>query len=223
MELAATSWRGHSSLGLRAVTGADGRFLLENAPHDEFEVAVRAPGGGSVTRTVRADRDASIDITLPDAMVDVEPGAVGRIGVGDTAPVLQVTTLDGTVIDFRSLKGKTTLLDFWATWCAPCLVDIPHLRVLQERNGGREDFIIIAVSLDSDERALTDFIKKRGIGWHNVYGEAGGAHVAADRYGVTAIPAMFLIGPDGKLVASGPHYSDIEEKIEKMLEDYDPT
>ena len=220
----ATEWRGHTSLGLRAVTGPDGRFVLENAPLDAFEITVSVPRGGSVTKTVKAGGDAGIEITLAGTPMNGRAGAgIGWLLIGDTAPVLKLKTLEGKVLKFADLKGKTILLDFWATWCAPCVADLPHLLAIHKKHAGREDFVMISVSLDGDEKALRDFVKKWKMTWHQVFGEAGGAQTAAKRYGVDGVPALFLIGPNGKLIAAGPSGEAMKKKVEQVLKDSDPT
>ena len=212
----ATRWRGYETLGLRSVTGEDGRFVIENAPTDEFEVMVSARRMKSVKLKVKASGEP-IDIT-----VDIDPAAkagrsVAKVKPGDAVPKLTLTTLDGTKLDLAKLEGKTVLLDFWATWCSPCVADLPHFVDVYKKFGKRRDFIMIGVSLDYEEKSLRDFVKKRGLVWHQVYGEAGGAEAAADAFGVVGIPAVFIIDAKGKIGATELIGSEIRQRIEKIL------
>ena len=212
-------WRGHDSLGLRAVTGKDGRFVIDNAPHDEFEITVHALRISRVTATVKAGSTTPVEITLPGAPAGAGRPAAAKFKVGEPVPDFEMTTLAGKTVSLASLKGKTILLDFWATWCGPCVVDVPHFLKVHERFGGRGDFVMISVSLDWDEKLLRKFVEEHKMTWHQVFGETSGAQAAADRYGVGAIPAVFLTGPDGKLIASDLLGEGIVSSVEDALKD----
>ncbi|MFQ5472959.1 MAG: TlpA family protein disulfide reductase, partial [Dehalococcoidia bacterium] len=115
------------------------------------------------------------------------------------------------------------VLDFWATWCAPCVAELPHLKAVYEKFSKRDDFVLISVSLDDDEEALRAFIAKRKLNWHHVFGESGGAQKAAHRYGVEGLPSLFVIGPDGKIIGRDWYGPELVKKIEQVLEDHDTT
>ena len=228
-----TQWRGKNTLGLRALTGPDGSFVIENAPHDEFEITVYSERGtgaripsrtvAPVTQMVKAKRDTTIEITLTGVQAGSDHVATGRLRLGDAAPALNVTTLTGETLKLADMKGKTILLDFWATWCVPCVAELPHFVAVNEKFGARKDFVMISVSLDGDEKTLRDFVKERKMKWHNVFGDAGGAQKAAERYGVGALPSVFLIASDGKIVGLDLHADGLLEKVEQVLKRNDPT
>ncbi len=163
-----------------------------------------------------------------------EPAPVGGGGVphlakihaGSTAPAFQAKTLSGRTINFPAdYRGKVVLVDFWATWCVPCIGEFPHLLEAREKFQER-GFEIIAISTDQPTgtpvETVRAFLKERKIPWEVVYD--GAQQIAAD-YRVGAIPAPFLIDGDTgsilatKLQARGPELLDAIEKALKNKPD----
>jgi thiol-disulfide isomerase/thioredoxin len=215
-EVTAISWRGRSTLGLRAITDAQGRFRMENAPHDEFRVAVSAADREPFHQTVRADAASPIEIKLPPGPRTLKPA--GALGVGAPMPNVTVQTLAGESICFAELKGKTVLVEFWATWCIPCLDELPHFLAVKEKHGARKDFVMISISRDHDVGVVREHLQRHPkITWHQVVGAPAGAQQAADGFGVTSLPETFVIGPDGKIAAHRLRREAIERAVEDTL------
>jgi thiol-disulfide isomerase/thioredoxin len=125
--------------------------------------------------------------------------------------------MKGERFTLSSLQGKLVLLDFWATWCAPCVAELPLIAKLHKKHGHRDDFVIVSVSLDWDEKLLRKFIDERKMTWPQVFGETPAGQTIIQRYGVSAIPAVFLIGPDGRLAASDLMGATLEQTVEAAL------
>ncbi|MCP4248478.1 MAG: TlpA family protein disulfide reductase, partial [bacterium] len=115
--------------------------------------------------------------------------------------------------------GKVVLLDFWATWCAPCIAELPNLRRAVEEYGGKGDFVIVGISLDSGESAVKEFQKRRKVTWTQIVLGPAQDNPVAKKYNVSAIPAMFLIGRDGKVVAKDLHGRALQRELGKLLPD----
>lgn len=120
---------------------------------------------------------------------------------GVPAPDFSITTLDGEKITLRDLKGKRVILDFWATWCAPCLREIPHFTRLYEETS-RDDLIIVGISSEKEE-GLKTFIEQRGV----KYPIASAKNLPRPYSEVRAIPTTFFIDRRGIIqhVAVGYH------------------
>ena len=120
--------------------------------------------------------------------------------VGEAAPAFAVKTLDGKDLKLEDFKGKVVLLDFWATWCGPCVAEMPSLKSLYDQYGGNASFVMISLSLDEKQAAPKEFAEKNGIKW--IQGFVGSWEApAVQDYGVRGIPSVWLIGPDGKILA----------------------
>src|SRR5688500_10090836 len=114
---------------------------------------------------------------------------------------LKLVDLDGSVWTAGQLKGRVTLIDFWATWCAPCLADLPLLKQARARYT-RDEFEVVGVSFDvSDRRSFISWINRQGVVWPQVFEGRGARSVAARQFAVEAVPSTFLFDADGKLVA----------------------
>jgi peroxiredoxin len=140
-----------------------------------------------------------------------------NVRVGDTAPDFIATALDGRQIRLDDLRGKVVLLDFWATWCAPCLAEMPNLKRAVDRYGKDGQFIVIGISLDSDAEFVRRFVQQRGIGWAQIVLGPAELNPVAKKYNVLGVPATFLIGPDGKVVAKDLRGLRLDAELTKLL------
>jgi len=125
-------------------------------------------------------------------------------------------TLDGKDFDLKNLKGKVVLVDFWATWCGPCVGEIPHLKKMYAKYN-KDGFEIIGISLDDSPDTLKKFIAKEELPWNSIFDGVGreGAGLS-DSYGVMSIPLCILVGRDGRVVsmrARGPELTRLLEEI----------
>jgi peroxiredoxin len=137
--------------------------------------------------------------------------------VGDKAPDFKLKTIDGEVIRLKDYLGKIVIIDFWATWCAPCRMAIPELVELQNEYEG--DLVIIGISLDQPftRQNLKPFIKSFGINYPVVMGTIE----VVEAYGnIRGIPTSFIIDRDGEIVNKFTGYvpkSHYTADIERLL------
>ncbi|MDF1823740.1 MAG: TlpA disulfide reductase family protein [Verrucomicrobiales bacterium] len=136
-------------------------------------------------------------------------------GVGDKMD-FAFTDLEGEEIDLSGMRDKVILVDFWATWCGPCLASMPNLQAAHEKYH-EKGFEIIGISLDESLPELEAFLEENKIPWPQYFDALGGENEIAQRYGIRQIPATFLVGKGGKIAAANLHGEELSEAIEREL------
>lgn len=216
----AMKWQNYETLGLATLSDAEGDFTIASAPLEEFRMDISASGHAPLTdQLIAADRN-SYQFELHRASeADLARSAPQRLAkVGDPCPPLKLTTLKGLRIDQTTSKGKLILLDFWATWCPPCVAELPKIKRIHDSFGKRDDFMLVGVSSDFERSALERFIETRQFGWHHVFGPDSGAEEISAALGVTAIPCTVLVGKDGKIMAVDLPVDQLHNQIKAALE-----
>ena len=145
------------------------------------------------------------------------------VSVGKTAPEFNAKNPDGEFISLSDVKGKYTLIDFWAAWCRPCRAENPNLLKAYNKYHSK-GFEIISVSLDGrrgkteGKKAWIEAINKDGIGsWPHVSHLSYFDGPIVKGYGVTAIPSSFLIDEDGKIIAKNLRGEALQNKLESLF------
>ena len=132
--------------------------------------------------------------------------------VSEPAPNVQFKELDGTVISTGQFRGQYVLLDFWATWCAPCVRSLAEVEQIRNRYGGR--LAVIALNLDADQEKARAFVKKRNLPWHHAFLGDWAQTDLPKRFAVLALPTYVLIGPGGELLARSSKLDELESILE---------
>ena len=142
--------------------------------------------------------------------------AYKRLAVGSEAPEIALPGPDGDIVTLSSLRGNYVLIDFWAAWCRPCRAENPNVVRLYNKYS-QENFEILGVSLDRTRQAWLKAIEDDGLTWKHVSDLKYYNSEAAMEYQISAIPATYLVGPDGKIVAKGLRGESLRAKLEEIF------
>ncbi len=135
---------------------------------------------------------------------------------GATFPDFDEKDLAGKSLSVGNYKGKVVLIDFWATWCGPCVGELPNVVKTYEKNHDK-GFEIIGVSLDQDEQRLRNFTKEKQMTWPQFFDGKGWGNKLAQKYGIQSIPATFLLNSEGKIIGRDLRGEALEQAVTKAL------
>jgi thiol-disulfide isomerase/thioredoxin len=136
--------------------------------------------------------------------------------IASSAPDFSLTDLDGKPLNLADYKGRVVLLDFWATWCAPCRAEIPHF-VQFQNTYGPQGLAVLGISMDDDLKPVRPFYQEYKM---NYPVALGNDKLATTYGGILGLPVTFLIGRDGKIAekyVGAVDVSTIEAKLQSLL------
>ena len=137
--------------------------------------------------------------------------------VGKKAPLFSQSDTSNNKVSLQSFRGKYVLIDFWASWCAPCRKENPFLKKAYEKFKD-SGFIIISVSLDNDKQKWLTAIKQDEIRWVHVSDLKGWANEVAKQYYIEAIPANFLLNPYGVIIEKNLSGEKLISKLSSIFD-----
>jgi thiol-disulfide isomerase/thioredoxin len=183
----------------------------------------------SVTTTTYVKRD--LDGDAPDSLFTFVPPAGAKqlaafpdmlethglaTMTGDTIPALKFKSANGKTVAMESFRGKPVLIDFWATWCGPCVAEMPKLAEIYKQ-GKEKGLVFLTVDQDEDEAKAAEFLSKHGYDWPNFSDADGGI---AKLMGSGPLPRKVLVDAKGQIVYDG--FSSDEARLLKHIAELGP-
>jgi len=135
---------------------------------------------------------------------------------GATFPDFSVQDVDGKPLSVSAYKGKVLLIDFWATWCGPCMHELPNVEKVYKAYHDK-GFDIIGISLDNNKDTLTGYLKQEKIPWQQYCDGKGWKSDLGQKYGITSIPATYLLDKDGKIIGKNLRGDDLDKAVAKAV------
>ncbi len=154
-------------------------------------------------------------------LVELEPMIAAkklkaRLRPGADFPTFSELDMNGKTLDLAAYRGKVVLVDFWATWCGPCVAELPHVIAAYEKFHAK-GFEIVGVSLDKDRGRLEAFLKENNMTWVQHFDGQGWNNKISKSLGIDSIPATFLLDQNGRIVATDLRGDVLATEIAKLL------
>ena len=229
--LSADSATGRSSYGGRTLwlrPDASGRVEFAELAPGAYVLQVQPlydpglPGGGPIERYFESDEVRfAVRPSAPGDDAPLDLGVIPLHAKGEAAPPAAETPEPGFIVDkleggtmsLQDLRGRYVLIDFWAVWCKLCQAQEPRLKKVWQEFGKRDDFVMLGLCLGDNAKQIREFVSAHEIPWQQGILQDSFSSAVAEHYGVTSLPHILLVGPDGKVVADNL----LEDKIESAV------
>ena len=196
---------------------------LEHAVEELVKENLARPAGASTKTLKTSSQSQSIPATkiikqnkTPQKTEASNPFKPSRRNwVGKPAPNFQVTDLKGEEISLEKYRGQIVLLDFWATWCGPCIAEMPKVKRIYNKYKD-QNFQIIGISLDRSVAPLEAYIEKEGLAWLQYWDES---RKVRNLYEVRAIPSTFLIDGEGIIRKASIGGFNLETAVSELVKE----
>jgi thiol-disulfide isomerase/thioredoxin len=191
----------------------NGSFRLDNVKSGTYELYIGLKDTDPNARELRGQVRMKVHVPEIAGGVSDEPLDLGtltidvhpeeRVELGDfgEAPDFDLLTSDGGRVTLHSQRGKCVLLDFWATWCGPCIREIPYLKEVHDAFGRSPRLVLVGVNIDEKEDTWRKAVAAHKLEWTQGYAGPPKEGGVTSKYAVDGYPAIFLINPEGRIIA----------------------
>lgn len=188
-----------------------------------FEMAGAIDAARQIYNAMKKYADAAQPGQLVFVAKETATTGLKRLNLVGSTPNIQGAVFGGGKFDWSKYKGKVVLIDFWATWCGPCMRELPNVKNVYDKYHDK-GFDVVGVSLDEDKDALTAFLEKEKLPWKTLFDEDPAKHgfegvKLAQEFGIDAIPATFLVDQQGKIVSISARGQQLQSQLQKLLGD----
>jgi thiol-disulfide isomerase/thioredoxin len=221
MEMVQTTVRAKMQQGpeaFQAELEKSGRDLIKDFPkrNEGYDILLQAASQaeGDKARTLAKE---VADSRAPEEIKERAQGLLTKFdALGKPLPI-KFTAVDGREVDLAKLTGKVVLVDFWATWCGPCVAEIPNVKEAYNKLHDK-GFEIVGISFDKDKTSLEKFVAEREMKWPQYFDGKVWQNEYGQKYGINGIPSMWLVDKKGNLRDMNARGA-LEEKVAKLLEE----
>lgn len=162
-----------------------------------------------------ARRQAAEAAQAAAAKAAQQPAPPAPDGILGKPVALKFKASDGRPVDIAELHGKVVLIDFWATWCGPCMAEVPHVVAAYNKYHDK-GFEIVGISLDQDKGAMQRVTSQKGMTWPQYFDGKGWSNAISSAFHIQAIPAMWLVNKNGQIACTDAR-ANLDEYIQKLL------
>lgn len=205
---------GQDAMIAEQIKGA--RQLVKDFPKREegYQMLLGAAGISDET-TTRAVTKELLESDAPAAVKKAAEGLAKKMeAMGKPVPI-KFTSVDKREVDLTQMKNKVVLIDFWATWCGPCVAEVPNVVKTYEKLH-EKGFEIVGISFDADKDALEKFVADKKMTWPQYFDGKRWENKFGREYGISSIPSMWLLDKKGILRDMNAR-GGLEAKVEKLL------
>ncbi|MFM7244873.1 MAG: TlpA family protein disulfide reductase [Planctomycetaceae bacterium] len=204
--------------------------LLKAAPGDQKTAALvmqlvgaleQIPGGEAVAANALKTFGPILESSPDERIKELGASFAGKLRLLELPgkPMeINGALLGGGTFDQKSLAGKVVLVDFWATWCGPCVAEIPNMLEQYEKYHDK-GFEVVGISLDEEKDKVDAFVADKKIPWPIIYAGKGWQDPIAQFYGISGIPQLILIGRDGNVITLNARGEALGKKLAELFKD----